>query len=303
MRLPLLLLLLALAACAPAGDPPAGLDVIHDDLDRVVALPEEVRRAIPLAPNLTEIVYAAGAFDRLVAVSPADDYPAAVDTLPRVATHPLDLESLLSIQPDLLLANAAINRAEDAARLAQLNIPTYFFDFARLADVPRALRTVGELLASRAQAEAAASQFEQRLEAVRRGSQDIDPRPRTLLLIGDRTLYAFGGASYTQELIEAAGGESITAVFPGEGVTLSEEFVLDAQPQIIIGTWGEDYDVSALLAYHPSWRALPAVRDGHVYSMDPDLVVRPGPRLADGAEELAGLIRRAAATARASGAQ
>jgi iron complex transport system substrate-binding protein len=289
--LPLLFLLVA--ACRPEAEAPPSARALTDDLGRDVEITADVRRVIPLAPNLTEVVAAVGAIDRLIAISRIDDHPREIRSLPRVSALPLDVEGILSLRPDLLLANSAINRQEEADRLAALGVPTYFFSFTELADIPRALRTVGTLLDSSDQGEAAALDFETRIEEVRVSAPDTD-RLSVLLLIGDQPLYAFGAASYTQEVIELAGGRSITSGFPGEGVTLSAEFVLDARPDVIIGTWGDDYDVARLVAANPVLRALPAVRTGRVYSVDPDLLERPGPRLADGARVVADILRRAA---------
>jgi iron complex transport system substrate-binding protein len=289
LRCLLLAAALFLAACA-SGDAPPSDDALTDDLGRAVALPADVRHVLPLAPNLTELVVAAAGRDRLAAISPADDFPDGLEHLPRVATHPLDLERVVALAPDLILANSAVNSPRDADRLAALGVPTYFLSFTRLADVPRALRVIGELLASGEAAGDAAAEYETRLEAVRqRGSRNAEP-PRTLLLIGAETLYAFWAESYTQELIAAAGGRSVTAGFSGEGVTLSEEFVLDARPEVIIGAWGEDFDPEALLAGRPGWRDLPAARDGRIHGLDPDLLLRPGPRLVLAAEQLADLL-------------
>lgn len=288
-RLALPALLLLLAACA-SGDQPHHGETRTDDSGRTVRLPAEVRTVFPLAPNVTELVAAAAGADRLAAVSPADDFPPGLDRLPRIATHPLDLERLVALDADLLLANTAVNSPRDAQRLAELGVPTYFLAFSRLADVPRALRTLGDILATEDTAEAAAADFEHRLDDVRqRGSRNPDP-PRTLLLIGAETLYAFGEESYTQELIAAAGGQSVTAHFSGEGVTLSEEFVLDARPDVIIGAWGDDFDPETLLANRPGWRDLPAARNQRIHALDPDLLLRPGPRLILAAERLLELL-------------
>jgi iron complex transport system substrate-binding protein len=287
------LLVLALLAGACDGDRNAGAGVpgpVSDDLGRAVELTAAPQRVIPLAPNLTELLFAVGAGERVIAVSAVDDYPRGVETLPRLGTLPVDLERVVALAPDLLLANSAVNRTEEPDRLATLGLPTYFFSFERVADVPRALRTLGELLLVATSADSAAHAFEARIGALRAWSTALSHRPRTLLLIGDQPLHAFGGASYTQELIRLAGGESITAHFSGEGVTLSSEFVLEAAPAVIVGAWGDEYDPARLVSLHPSWREVPAVAGGRIYSLDPDLLVRAGPRLAEGAERLATLL-------------
>ena len=282
------------AGCAErsASSGPAAPDssaVFTDDLGREVTIEAPVERVLTLAPSLTETLIAAGGGDALVGASQADNYPPGVDTLPRYGTYPLDLEAVVALQPDLVLATNQVNNPDDARPLADAGIPTYFFSFDAVDDVPRVLRTVGTLVGTEAEAEAAAERFETRLLRLAARTDTLD-RPRTLLLIGDETLFAFGDASYTQQLIAIAGGESVTADFDGEAVTLSEEFVLEAAPEVIIGTFGEDYDPERLIELHPAWAPVPAVATGRIHSIDPDLILRPGPRLADGAETLARLL-------------
>ena len=285
-----LLIALVVAGCAdrPAPTEPAA-SVATDDLGREVAMDAPAERVLTLAPSLTEILFAAGGGATLVGASQADDYPQAVDTLPRYGTYPLDTEAVVALQPDLVLATDQVNNPDDARALAAAGIPTYFFSFDAVDDVPRALRTVGALIGTEQQAEAAAGTFETRMRRLA-ARTDTLARPRTLLLIGDETLFAFGDGSYTQELVAIAGGESVTAGFEGEAVTLSEEFILEAAPEVIIGAFGEDYDPSQLVDLHPAWSPVPAVASGRLFSVDPDHLLRPGPRLADGAEALARLL-------------
>lgn len=287
------LTLILLAGCSERDAPPPDLtDSLADDLGRTVAVDRPAERILTLAPNLTELLFAAGGGHTLIGASQADDYPAGVDSLPRFGTYPLDVEAVVALQPDLVLATAEVNNPDDAIPLAEAGIATYFFSFDAVDDVPRVLRALGTLVGAESEAETAARSFETDMEAIRAVTNGR-PRPRTLLLIGDETLFAFGGASYTQELIWIAGGESLTGHFDGDAVTLSEEFILEAAPDVIVGGWGEDYDVGQLVELHPVFRAVPAVVEDRVYSLDPDLLLRPGPRLVDGAEAMARLLHPA----------
>ncbi len=297
MRRPLCLALLLLAGCTADEAP---LPTATDDLGRAVELTLPAERVLTLAPNLTELLFAAGGGHALVGASQADDYPPGIGALPRFGTYPLDVEAVVALRPDLVLATAEVNNPDDARPLAEVGIPTYFFSFDTVADVPRALRTAGALVGTEAEAAAAAEAFG---AAMREISNETEGRARlrTLLLIGDETLFAYGGASYTQELIEIAGGESVTAHFDGEAVTLSEEFVLEAAPEVIVGGWGADYDVGRFLALHPALSAVPAVAARRVYSLDPDLLLRPGPRLVEGAAALARVLQGGRGEGRAPG--
>jgi ABC-type Fe3+-hydroxamate transport system substrate-binding protein len=112
-------------------------------------------------------------------------------------------------------------------------------------------------------------------------------RPRVLVLIGDETLYSFGKGSYVHELVRLAGGRSITSTIETSAPTLSEGYVLTEKPDVIIGTWGPDYDPSTLLDLHPTWDVVPALQNGRVYSLPSSLLLRPGPRLVQGAQRMA----------------
>ncbi len=284
MRLAVLALALV-AGCrvAPPGD-------VRDDLGRAVVLAGSPETVLPLAPNLTEMIAVAAGPDRLAGVARSDDFPPEVRALPRFQSLPLDAEAVVALDPDLALGSADVNTADAADGLGALGIPTYLFDFDEVADVPRALRTLDTLLASTGGAPAARA-FERRVADVERAVAPYE-RLRVLLLVGasEGALYAFGRDSYASELVRLAGGQNVTDVYEGKAAQPSEEAVLELAPQVVVVAAGPDYGVQDLVESHPSLADLPAVQQGRVYGIDPDLVLRAGPRLADGLERLARLL-------------
>lgn len=281
--------LLLLPACTPPDAPPAAL-TITDDLGREVALARLPRRIVTLAPSLTEVVFAAGAGSTVAGVTPADDFPAAVDTLPRFSALPMDFEAIAALRPDLALATDQVNNPRDAETLHTLGIPTVFLSFRSLEDIYRGIRHVGAWLGTADQAEAAADSLERLAQGLQAATRTMQDRPLVLFLIGDDTLYAFGRDSYIHALIELAGGRSATGDLETQAPILDDEFVLIANPEVIIGAFGPDYDPATLLEKHPTWSSLDAVRQGRVYSLDPDLVLRPGPRLLEAGRQMAALL-------------
>ena len=271
--------LLAFGACRPAAG-----GAVQDDLGRRVALDGTPQRVLPLAPNITELVAAAAGVGRLAGVAVSDDWPAEVAGLDRFQSYPLDLEAVVALTPDLAIGSDDVNPADVADGLADLGLPAYLFQFRSVADVPRALRTLDTLLAVTGGAPAAAD-FERRVATV---TDAVAPfgRPRVLLLVGDETLYAFGRDSYASELVRLAGGTNVTDRYPGAAAQPSDEAVLEMAPEVII-VLSDDYDPARLVQRHPTFAALPAVRSRRVYGLDPDLVSRAGPRLAEGLEQLA----------------
>ena len=279
-----------LTGCSQRQDLTAATRPYTDDLGREVEVPVEPERVVTLAPNLTEIMFAAGAGDRLAAVTTADNYPPEVDQIARVGAFPLDHELIVAQSPDLVLATDQVNSPLDIEPISDLGIPSVFLQFKTVGDVISAVRKVGSLMGSTAEAESAANALDARWERLRTRAGSVEYRPSVLLLVGYDVLYAFGSESYTTEMIEAAGGISTTGELPGQSAALSDEFVLGSAPEIIIGTFGPEFTIDALLERHPTWDALAAVRNNHVYTVDRDLVLRPGPRVIDGAERMAAIV-------------
>jgi len=291
-RLPLFVAALLLALACEQPTPDQTTRTVTDDLGRTVHIDRPVERVVSLAPNLTELVYAAGAGDRLVAGTPSDDFPPAVDTLARVSALPIDFEAIAAKQPDLVLATDQVNPPGDTETFEALDVPVYFFSFSSLPDVFDALRTTGSLLSTEERAADSARALEQTVDALRARTDALNgsPAPRVLVLIGDDTLYSFGKSSYVHTLVELAGGQSVTASLDTKAPTLSEEYVLREKPDVIVGAWGSGYDADRLLRLHPTWDVVPALRNGRVYSLPPSSLLRPGPRLVTGARSLAAFL-------------
>ena len=285
----LLALFLPLATGCGESDRSAPAPGVTDALGRTVELERPVERVVSLAPNLTEIAFAAGGGSRLVAVTTADDYPPAVDTLDRLSALPIDFEAVTAQNPDLVLATDQVNPPGDTETFEALDVPIYFFSFGSLTDVFDAIRTTGTLLGTEAAAADTARALEREVARLGRRTDALArrDRPRVLVLIGDDTLYSFGEGSYVHRLVELAGGRSVTDTLGTSAPTLSEEFVLTARPDVIVGAWGADYDPARLLELHPTWDVVPALQNGRVYSLPPSLLLRPGPRLVKGARRMA----------------
>ena len=285
-----LLILVLLAGCRQEQPHTAASSTFTDDLGRSVVLPDSIRRVVTLSPNLTEIVHTAGAGRRLAGANAADDYPPAVDTLPRFSVLPVDFEAVAALRPDLVLATDQTNNPRDAKTFRALNIPTVFFSFNEVQDIFDAVRRTGRLLGTEKRARAAADSLQHVLQAVKKKTAAAGERPSVLLLAGDKTLYSFGQQSYVHDLIRMAGGRSVTATLDAKAPVLSEEYVIRKNPDVIIGTFGQGTNPQHLLELHPAWKSVSAIEEGRVYSIDGDLVVRPGPRVVAGLRRMAALL-------------
>ncbi len=283
----LLCIILAASGCADSSSQMEQDVALIDDLGREVHVHRPVERIVTLAPNLTEIVFAAGAAHKLAGVSTADDYPPAVDSLPRIQTLPINWETLAALEPDLVLATDQVNNPDEVPSFEALGIPVAFFSFDDLNDVIACIRTLGNTLGTSEKAEAAADSLERRIENLAALTRGVSERPLVLFLAGEEPLYSFGKESFVHDLSKLAGGRSATADFQTAAPVLSEEFVLSAKPDVIIGAQSADFDANRLLRLYPTWSIVPAVREGRVFGLDGALIYRPGPRLIEGAYRIA----------------
>lgn len=265
---------------------------VTDDLGRQVLVTRYVERIVPIAPSMTEVLYAAGADSQVAAVSHADDFPSEILSLPRFNSLPMDYEALVRMRPDVILGTDQINNPRDAHLFESLGTPVLYFSFNNWADVPRVIRLVGTITSNVEKADAVADSLIERVEQIQELVPPDIERPRVLILIGSDKLYSFGKDSYVHELIEIAGGFSITESLDSSSPELSEEYVITSNPDMILGTFANEVD---LLENHPAFQSVPAIRDNHICMVDASLILRPGPRLVEGMEEIAACIHELAA--------
>lgn len=279
------------AAAAGCVRKAPGPRTVVDEMGRTVAVPDTILRVITLAPSLTELVFAAGAGQKLVAVSSADNFPPEITGLDRLDAHPVNFEAVVARQPDVVLLNAEVNRTADADRLAALGAPAFMTATQGIREVAADVQLLGRLLGTEEAANAQAALLVSAIDTLvsRTAQTPLEDRPSVLFLIGYNTLYAFGEGSYIHELIELAGGVSVTASLQQNPV-LNEEFVLAEDPDYILISSNEAFRVADLVDAHPAFRDLAAVKSGNVRTITADHVLRPGPRLISGAYELATIL-------------
>lgn len=298
-----LVLLCVLAGC-DGGDAPArsgdGASVasdapaiaLTDPTGRTVALAGPARRVVSMIPAVTEWVIAMGAADRLVARTDFDHHP-AIDTLPSIGGGLTpSIEWLAARGPDLVIAWPDAPSRSIVARLEQVGIPVYAAPVESIDDAMDVARDVGTLLGEAAVAERRIEEVRGGLDAVG-GAVSGRGTPSILYLIGLDPLMAAGPGTFVDELIRVAGGRNVLHDLETRWPQLSLEEVVRRAPEVIIVGSIRAGDPAALLADRPGWREVPAVRAGAVHAVDPDMMNRPGPGMADTAARLAELIHPA----------
>jgi iron complex transport system substrate-binding protein len=279
------LLLLWALPLAPAW--PAIL--VTDDAGNRLVLERPAQRIVSLAPHITELLFAAGAGAAVVGVSEYSDYPEAAAGLPRISGGSgLDLEAIIGLRPDLVIAWQSGNPAHQVRRLRQLGLRVFVSEPRRLEDVVTSLERFGLLAGSREQAHEQANTFSQRQAALARRYAQRDP-VRVFYSIWQQPLMTVNGEHLISDVIRLCGGRNVFAGLPGLAPQIGIEAVLAADPQAIIAGGGER-ELAALHAMWVPWPELTAVQNGHLFTVPRDLLVRHSPRVLDGAERLCRLL-------------
>ena len=262
---------------------------VRDDYGHEISLGQPATRIVSLAPHLTELLYAAGAGPRLVGAVEFSDFPAAARALPQVGSDArIDLEAVLALRPDLVVAwpNAGSLRAVE--RLAQLGLPVFRSEPRELDDVARTLQRLGRLAGSQTQAESAAAAFRARAAALEKRYAK-QRKVRVFYQIWDRPLLTVNGDHIISKVIALCGGENVFAGLPLLVPEVDREAVLRANPEAIVASGSNDAQPQWL----EMWRQFPglaAAARGQLYAIPADLIQRQTPRILDGAERLCGRL-------------
>ena len=274
-----LLLLIALALSTSAS---AAITVRDDDGNAVI-LQKPAQRVIAMAPHVTELLFAAGGGDRIVGAVSYSDYPEAAKKLPNIGDNrQVDMERVLAMKPDLIVAwmHGSSERQIDALR--QLGIPLFHSEPKKLDDIADSLQRLGKLMGTEAVAEPAAADLRQKLAELT-DKYAHRPTVRMFYQVWDKPLYTLSGAHIVSDAIRVCGGENIFASLKVTAPVVSIESVLQEDPEAIFGTAEKNYGGVNLWRQYPTMKA---VRNDNLYTLDGNLLNRAGPRMIVGTAAL-----------------
>lgn len=271
----------------------ASLTVV-DDAGRSVRLDGSPKRIMTLTPGNTEILFALGAEDRIVAVDQWSDFPPAATAKPRVAPFHLSLEQIVSFRPDLILST--YGSADPLLPLERHGISVMIFAPRTFDDIYRNILVIGRLVDAEAQAASLVRAMRQRVATVVAQGRDT-PRPKVFIeLDGSDPSRPFtpGAGSFIDALIRLAGGINVAAHSRTAWPQFSLEELIRADPDLIILLSDAGAPMNPhtpeLVAQRPGWHHLRAVRQGAIAVIDSNVISRPGPRIVEGLERLARLL-------------
>ena len=283
------LALLAWACCiAPAW---AAVEVT-DDTGRVVRLDEPAQRIVSLAPHITEMVFAAGAGDRIVATVSSADHPEAARDLPRIGGYDrFDIERILEVEPDLIIGWQSGNPQGSLERLQRLGLTLYISEPRSLEAIAVALERYGRLAGTPEPGARAAADYRERLHALRARYADRAPVEMFYEVWND-PLMTVNGEHLISDVIRGCGGRNIFADLSSIAPRISTEAVLERDPAVIVAS-GTGADRPEWLDAWKEWPELRAVASDHLYFIHPDHIQRHTPRILKGMRKLCRQLERA----------
>ena len=261
----------------------AGEIQVRDDMGRSITLSAPAKRVVSLAPHVTELLFAAGAGDALVGVVSYSTYPPEAARLPVIGSHErLNLEAILALKPDLLVAWKSGNVHTQVEQLGKLGIPVFYSEPRELDDIASNLERLGMLAGTSITAGVAARNFRQRLHNLAENYARQLPI-RTFYQIWHQPLMTINGEHLISQVITLCGGHNVFASLETLAPTVDREAVLHANPQVIIAS-GMAKQQPEWLEEWKQWPQLSAVRFDQLHFIEPDLIQRHTPRILDGAD-------------------
>jgi iron complex transport system substrate-binding protein len=254
---------------------------LTDDLGRTVKIPARVERAVSLAPNLTESVFAVGAGDRLIGVTSFCNFPDEAQKIPKVGdTINPNMETIIALNPQIVLVSTASQIETFTKTLEQQNIAVFITNPNDLDGVLNNLEQFGAIFGTEARAKNLIADLRKRISAV---ESNVKNKPvKVFVQISKEPLFTVGKDSFLTEIIRRAGGESATENVPTAYPKLSKETASALNPSAIILSDSEDNrEPNDIFANSD------AVKNGKVFRVNADIISRPAPRIVDALEQIA----------------
>ena len=258
----------------------------------ILSLPAQAQypqRIVSLSPHTTELVFAAGAGDRLIGVSAYSDYPEQAKALPIVASsQQINIETILALEPDMIIYWQQGNSAADINQLKKFGIPVYASKTGGLADVATQIQKLGQIFGTQAIAEPISEQYRQALAQLREQYQH-NPKQDLFYQVWPTPLMTVANDPWLQEQFELCGFNNVFHDSPVPYPVINVEQVLVKQPAVIVAGSVND----AELAQWQTWQSIPAVKNGNVFSVNPDVSHRFSPRVIHGIKTLCDIALKA----------
>ena len=290
-------LLLTLAACGgavPAASSPSVTAspfpaALTDFQNRTVNVPARPERLVSIGPSITAFLFALGAGPRVVGVDDFSDEPAEAATREHVGGIKVNFEKVVALKPDLVFTVKFSDGTIEKLQSASLNV--LVVDPQSVSDVAKTATLLGRAVG--ADGEGLARSIQQRVDAVKAKTASVTTRPRVYHEVDasdPAKIFTVGPGSYINDLIDIAGGVNVAARAASAYPQLSAEEILRTDPEVIVLAADAYSAKPGDVASRQGWSIVAAVKNNRIYTIDPNLINRPGPRVGEAAEAYAKLV-------------
>lgn len=298
------LLVLALSACGSSGGAGKGggtqttggathIQVssgypvtVTDDLGRKVTIKSRPKQIGSMAPSVTETLFAVGAGNRVVGVTTADDYPPQVRHIAKIGNYQgVNAEKVASLKTDVLFVSFATSRQDAASLQRKTGARVVVINPQSVKGAIDSIGTVGKVVGEKKKAQVVEERLRGELKQIQHKVAG-KPRPTVFYEVGYNPLYTAGPGNFIDDEIRLAGGKNIAADAKSSYPQYSKEELIKKDPNYYLVGSGSG-DTVAKVKKRPGYSSLKAVKEGHVYMVNDDLVSRPGPRIVEGIREIA----------------
>lgn len=261
---------------------------LTDDLGNRLSLTSYPKRMVSLAPNLTEIIFAVDAQDQLVGVTDYCTFPEEALTKQKVGNiiNP-NLEAIVSLKPDLVFANADGNPKPTVDKLQSYNIPVFVFNVNHYSEVLGCIKKIGQITGHSSKSDSIVndmSNFSKMLTPVKN-------KPKIFMILNRNPIITASGGSFLNDLFELAGGQNAVGQMSERYPTINREALIQMNPDVILIP---EKDIQQLpdseYGYFKNLTTINAVKNKKIYYINPDLLLKPGPRLMLGLKQLNGIL-------------
>ncbi|XKH61801.1 cobalamin-binding protein [Halomonas sediminis] len=252
-----------------------------DDREREVCLEAPAKRIAALSPGATELVYAAGAGEQVVAVVSYSDYPPEAQEVQSVGSHTrIDLEALVTLRPDLVIGWTTGNPAEQLETIEALGLPVFYIEPRDFAGVASVIERLAQLAASQKEGFRAAEDFRQGIAELAATFKDAEP-VEVFYQVWDEPLMTINDEHFIGKVLTLCGGVNVFGDLSRLVPRIDDESVLAADPEAILaGGMGEES--RDWLTHWAQYSNLQAVQSDNLFFVPPSLIQRPTPRLLEG---------------------
>ncbi|MFC7391944.1 ABC transporter substrate-binding protein [Scopulibacillus cellulosilyticus] len=269
---------------------------IKDGLGDKVTIKHKPKRIVSLIPSNTEIAFDLGLNKQIVGVSDFDNYPKAALKKTKIGGENMNVEKIISLKPDLVLAHAssAHNSRDGLKQLREAGIPVLVVNDAEsFNQVYQSIQMIGQATGTNKKADQIINDMKSKVAAIQEKAKQVpkDKEKRVYIEVsGSPDIYTAGQGTFMNEMLNIIHAKNVAANQKG-WVKISEESIVKDNPDVILTTYGY-YQKNAVknLLKRPGWGNVAAVKNKQVYDVNSDLVNRPGPRLVDGLEEMAQMV-------------